>query len=363
VSCPIDFPHWDNSAVDGYALRVADIAANPKGLPVSLRIAAGDVVQMLPPNSCARIFTGAPVPLGADTVIMQEDCAEKEGRVIVTHDITPNQNIRRQGEDLRVGDDVVTSGTRLRAMHIGLLASLGIAQVDVIRPLKVIILTTGNELVEPGSTLQSGQIYNSNAPLLNSLLETIGCEVIDSIHVPDSFKATQQALSAASERADCIISTGGVSVGDEDHVKAAVKSLGQLDVWKIAIKPGKPLAFGHINGIPFLGLPGNPAAVLVTFCIVVRPFLLRMMNVTNVLITGFKVPTLFSCKPLKRQEYMRVRIVHNEQGQAQLLAHAHQGSHMLSSACWADGLAIVPIDREIRVGDSLEFLSFAQLLS
>jgi len=352
---PIDVPPADNSAVDGYALRSND--AN-QSLPVSDRICAGEVPAPLAANSAARIFTGATVPPGADAVVMQENCVADADSVSLPA-VKTGANIRRRGQDVQAGAVVLTAGTLLTPWHLGLIASLGLAEAPVRQRLRVALLTTGNELQRPGEVPLPGKIFNSNSALLSGLLEQVGCEVSDCGMVADSAEATAAALRHAAQSAQLIISTGGVSVGEEDHVRDAVAELGCIDLWKVAIKPGKPFAFGKVENSLFLGLPGNPAAVLVTFLVLVKPLLDRCRGVIAPAPVWYALPAAFEvAKAGKREEYLRVRV--NADGA--LEAHPNQSSGMLSSACWAEGLARVPAGRTVATGELVDFLPFAQLL-
>lgn len=352
---PIDVPPADNSAVDGYALRSHD--AN-QSLPIRDRISAGMVPAPLAGNSAARIFTGAAVPPGADAVVMQEDCVVDADFVSLPA-VKAGANIRRRGQDVQAGAVVLTAGTVLTPWHLGLIASLGLAEVAVRKRLRVALLTTGSELQRPGEVPLPGKIFNSNSTLLGSLLEQVGCEVSDCGMVADSAEATAAALKRAAQSAQLIISTGGVSVGEEDHVRDAVARLGRIDLWKVAIKPGKPFAFGKVENSLFLGLPGNPAAVLVTFLLLVKPLLDRCRGVIAPAPVWYALPAAFEIgKAGKREEYLRVRV--NADGV--LEAHPNQSSGMLSSACWAEGLARVPAGRTVAAGELVDFLPFAQLL-
>ncbi|WP_235015546.1 gephyrin-like molybdotransferase Glp [Oceanicoccus sp. KOV_DT_Chl] len=283
----IDVPPCDNSAMDGYAFCFKDIAASgtarnssneSRELVVSQRIAAGAIGKPLKAGTAARIFTGAAIPEGADTVVMQEDTNAFGEAIRIIDTVKFGQHVRPKGQDIRAGGLVMAKGRRLQPQDIGLLASIGMTSVKVYRQLKVAVLSTGDELVEPGQTLAEGQIYNSNRYTLTALLTAMGCEVLDGGIVADDFERTCQQLKQLSSQADVIISSGGVSVGEEDHVKAAVESLGELALWKLNIKPGKPLAFGTVNGTPFFGLPGNPSSVFVTFCLLAKPYLLAAMG-------------------------------------------------------------------------------------
>ena len=351
----IDVPPADNSAVDGYALRSED--AN-RSLPVSDRITAGMVPAPLVVNSAARIFTGAAVPPGADAVVMQEDCVVGADSVSLPA-VKVGANIRRRGQDVRAGAIVLTAGTMLTPWHLGLIASLGLAEVAVRQRLRVALLTTGSELQRPGEAPLPGKIFNSNSTLLGSLLEQVGCEVSDCGMVADSAEATVAALKRAAQSAQLIISTGGVSVGEEDHVRDAVARLGRIDLWKVAIKPGKPFAFGEVEKSLFLGLPGNPAAVLVTFLMLVKPLLDRCRGAISPAPVWYSLPAAFEVgKAGKREEYLRVRVT----ADGVLEAHPNQSSGMLSSACWAEGLARVPAGRTVARGEGVDFLPFSRLL-
>ncbi len=365
----VDVPPADNSAMDGYAVNSRDlVAGEPAVLPVSQRIPAGHAPTPLTAGTTARIFTGAVIPDGADTVVMQEDCAVQNGpdveqRVTVPANVKAGGNIRARGQDIAAGNVVVAAGQRLRPQDIGAMASVGIARVEVAKPLKVAILATGDELVEPGSALGKGQIYNSNRPLLQALIGSLGMQVVDFGRVADSLAATSAALDQASAAADVVLTTGGVSVGEEDYVKAAVTKLGSLSLCKLAIKPGKPLAFGTVKNTPFFGLPGNPAAVFVTFCILVRRYLLAMEGVSDHKPLTLRIPVNFSRKPSSRQEYLRARLVVDDSGQTVVDAYHNQSSGVLYSAVWGNGFAVVPPGHRVVAGDCLEFIPYCALFS
>jgi molybdopterin molybdotransferase len=351
VISPIAVPGDDNSAMDGYALRAAE-AVQP--LPVSQRIPAGAVGYQLEAGTAARIFTGAAIPPGADAVVMQEKCTESEGVVSVTGPVNVGQNIRPRGQDIAEGETVLGCGRRLRPQDIGLLASTGRASVKVFRPLRVAVLSTGDELVEPGDELQSGQLYNSNRYTLACLLRTLNIEFIDGGIIADDAELTAEALQHAAAGADCVITSGGVSVGEEDHVKNQVERLGELSLWKLAIKPGKPLAFGRIADTPFIGLPGNPTSVFVTFCLIARPFLLKMQGLEEPEAPSLQASAAFTIdKPGTRQEYLRVSLKNTEEG---LLATRfnNQSSGVLSSVSHSNALAVIPPGVTVGQGDSVE---------
>lgn len=358
---PADLPPADNSSVDGYALRAADLASG-EPLAVSNRIPAGAAPSAMEPGTAVRLFTGSEIPAGADAVVMQEDTGLVDGRLVVNSPVAPGQNIRRQGQDLARGDLALAAGTRIRPQEMGLLASIGHADIRVWPRVKVAVLNTGDELVEPGQPLGPGQIYNSNRYMLAGLLAEAGCELIASTTLKDDRDATREALTGAADGADLIITSGGVSVGEEDHVRAVMEDMGSLSLWKLAIKPGKPLAFGRINGTPMLGLPGNPASVLVTFLMVGMPVIRCLqgrpiLNPTgDQLAAGFRID-----KTSVRREFLRVR--RDSSGKDTVLeAYPNQSSGVLSATCWADGLAVVPENTTIEPGEPVTYYSFEELL-
>ena len=352
----LDLPPWPNSAMDGYALRLADWQGEP--LPVSQRIFAGHSPQPLQPGTCARIFTGAPVPAGADCVEMQENAeVADDGRVRFLEPLKVDQNIRPQGQETRQGEQVMSAGTRLGPIELGLAATLGQARLDVVRKVRVAVLSTGDELIEPGLPLGPGQIYNSNRRLLVSWLQRLGCEVRDAGILPDDLARTRECLAVLGD-VDLILSTGGVSVGEADYLGAALREAGELALWKLAIKPGKPLTFGYFRGVPVIGLPGNPASTLVTFGLLTRPYLLRRQGVADVTPLRFDMPAGFDWpKPGTRREYLRARI---EQGQVRI--YKNQSSGVLRSAAWAEGLVEVREGSTPKQGDSVPFIPFSELL-
>jgi len=352
----LDLPPWPNSAMDGYALRLADWQGEP--LPVSQRIFAGQAPEPLQPGTCARIFTGAPVPAGADCVEMQENAEVlADGRVRFIEALVAEQNIRPQGQETTVGEVVLTAGTRLGPIEQGLAASLGCAELNVVRRVRVAVLSTGDELIEPGQPLGPGQIYNSNRVLLCSWLTRQGCEVLDAGILPDDLEATRQRLTQLGD-VDLILSTGGVSVGEADFLGIALREAGELELWKLAIKPGKPLTFGHFRGVPVIGLPGNPASTLVTFALLARPYLLRRQGVREVQPLQFKVPAGFVWpKPGNRREYLRGRL---ENGRA--IIYRNQSSGVLRSAAWAEGLVEVLEESTLVEGDWVSFIPLSEVL-
>ena len=364
-SSAITVPPLDNSSMDGYAVRASDIESAGVCLEVSQRIPAGHVGQPLEPGSCARIFTGAPVPPGADTIVMQEATRATEAGVCFDEVPSPGAWIRRAGEDIRAGDTVLAAGTRLRAQEVGLAASVGLAELPVTRRLRVALFSTGDELVMPGQPLPPGAIYNSNRYLLRALCESLGCEVLDLGIVPDRLDATREALREAAATCDLILTSGGVGVGEEDHIKPALTAEGVLETWKIAIKPGKPLAHGHVrhgehgDRADFIGLPGNPVSSFVTFLLLVRPFILRRMGVTDVSAANFTVRADFDWpKADRRREFLRVR--RNTEGGLELFEN--QSSGVLTSTVWGHGLADLAPGQTVARGDLITFIPFESLL-
>ena len=305
----------------------------------------------------ARIFTGAPVPDGADAVVMQERCLQQGDTVTINAAVRMGENIRRAGEDIEKGSVILEAGTRIRPQEQGLIASVGLANLTIKRKLKVATFFTGDELVEPGNELGQGQIYNSNRYTLTGLLQSVDCEVIDLGIVPDTLEATLDVLKQAAAAADLVLTSGGVSVGEEDYVRIALQQLGELTMWRINMKPGKPVAFGHVDNTLFMGLPGNPVSVFVTFQIFARPLILKMQGATNYLSSELSIRSGFEWKGVKRQEYLRVRINHDETG-AYAELYPHQGSGVLSSVSWADGLAIVEPGKAINTGDIVRYIPY-----
>lgn len=359
----IDVPPADNSAMDGFAVRFADL--NPDtatALPVSQRITAGKIGKPLTPGTAARIFTGAPIPKYADVVVMQEHCHVSADKVEIKAEVKAAQNIRRAGEDIQAGATILKQGTLLRSQEMGLAASVGIAELPVFKPLKIAIFSTGDELCDPGQQLRPGQIYNSNRYTLTGLLQAAGCRIVDLGAVADTLSATKTSLQQAATKADVIISTGGVSVGEEDHIRAALESLGELHMWRINMKPGKPLAFGKIQSTPFIGLPGNPVSVFVTFLIFALPFIMKMQGHKHYQSKRYQLPADFDwLRPGTRMEFLRAQH-HQIEGIASVGIFPHQGSGVLTSTCWADGLVVVPPNTEIRKGDFVEFIPFKEFL-
>lgn len=356
----MNVPGMDNTQMDGYAVRSADCASGNAALTVSQRIPAGHVGQPLLPGTAARIFTGAHIPEGADAVVMQEQCELVGALVTIRHAPKPGEWIRRAGEDITSGSVILPAGARLRSQELGLAASVGLAELPVRRRLRVAVFFTGDELTMPGEPLAPGAIYNSNRFTLRALLENLGCEITDFGIVPDSLEATRAVLRESARSHDLIITSGGVSVGEEDHIKPAVEAEGKLNMWLIAVKPGKPLAFGEVKDAFFLGLPGNPVASFITFLMFVRPFILRLQGVT-----GPIAPRAFSMradfdlpKADKRNEFLRARI--NAGGGLELFGN--QSSGVLTSTVWGDGVIDNPPGTTISAGDMVRFIPFSELM-
>ncbi|MYN09130.1 molybdopterin molybdenumtransferase MoeA [Massilia sp. FT127W] len=358
----MNVPTHDNTQMDGYAVRAADCASGAATLTVSQRIPAGHVGQPLLPGTAARIFTGALIPEGADAVVMQEQCELAGTVVTVKHAPKPGEWIRRAGEDITSGSVILPAGTRLRSQELGLAASVGLAELPVRRKLRVAVFFTGDELAMPGEPLAPGAIYNSNRFTIRALLENLGCEISDFGIVPDSLDATRSVLREAAEGNDLIITSGGVSVGEEDHIKPAVEAEGKLNMWQIAVKPGKPLAFGEVKDAFFLGLPGNPVSSFVTFLLFVRPFILRLQGVGDPAALAPKAYQLRADfnwpKADRRNEFLRARL--NQQGGLELFSN--QSSGVLTSTVWGDGLIDNPPGQAIQAGDVVRFIPFSELV-
>ncbi len=356
----MNVPSMDNTQMDGYAVRAADCASGSAALPVSQRIAAGHVGSELAPGTAARIFTGAMLPAGADAVVMQEQCTLQDGVVTLQHRPQVGEWIRRAGEDIRAGSVILPAGTRLRSQELGLAASVGLATLPVRRKLRVAVFFTGDELTMPGQPLAPGAIYNSNRYTLRALLENLQCEISDFGIVPDTLAATRAVLRASAQEHDLIITSGGVSVGEEDHIKPAVEAEGQLNMWQIAVKPGKPLAFGEVASAFFIGLPGNPVSSFITFLLFVRPFVLRLQGVEQGLAPrSYAMRADFNWpKADRRNEFLRVRL--NPAGGLELFNN--QSSGVLTSTVWGDGVIDNPAGQVIAAGDTVRFIPFSELM-
>ncbi len=362
ICANINVPEFDNSAMDGYAIALKPEQISTPGIlnfKITDRIQAGSTGSTLAPGCAARIFTGAPIPQGANTVIMQEVCeVSKDGCSIETwQPLSLNENIRPLGNDISSGDVILKKGRQLKAQDIALTASIGVKELRVFKQLKVGLFFTGDELIEPGETLKNGEIFNSNRYALVALLTQLNCNIVNLGNIKDDFNATLNALDTLADDCDLIITTGGVSVGEEDHVKPAVEKLGKLSLWRIKVKPGKPLAFGHIGKSAFIGLPGNPVSAMVTFFLFAQPFIKKMQGMSNYKNQPIQVQTNFYwLKPKPRREFVRVRLDHTTMPASASL-YPKQGSDVLSSIVWADGLLEIPEDTTFSQGKVLNYYS------
>lgn len=364
VDATVDMPAADNSAMDGYAIRVADFRAG-EALPIQQRIYAGEAPLALTPGHAARLFTGSLMPEGADAVVMQEDTEALEGDKVLIHDCPPLGNhVRKRGEDTLAGTRILEPGTVLGAGHIGLLASQGYAQVQVFAKLRVGILTTGDELVEPGQPRADHQIFNSNAAMLAELVRGIGADVHRIAHAQDGLPETQAKLGQLLEHCDIVISTGGVSVGERDFIKPALEALGAtLDLWRVRMKPGKPVALAHVNGKPVIGLPGNPVSSFAVFMVLVTPLIRRMQGRADIMPRVEILPLRTQRRwNDTREEFLRVRCEADPQFGASLSTHNNQGSGMISALAWSDGLARIPPLGDVGDGQQVRYYAFANWL-
>jgi molybdopterin molybdotransferase len=359
----VSVPPLDNTAMDGYAVRSKDCRLPDAELKVTQRIAAGQLGKALHKGEAARIFTGAPIPPYADAIVKQEDTSLDGDMVTIYKVPHPGDHIRRAGEDICPGTNVLTTGTRLKGAELGLAASIGCTKAKVVRRLKVAMFSTGDELAEPGHAIKPGQIYNSNRATLAGLLTGLGVKVIDLGVVKDTREATLAALEKAAEQAHVIITTGGVSVGEEDHVKAAVEQLGRIDIWKVAMKPGKPVVYGRIGNADFIGLPGNPVSAFATFCLFARPFLLKRMGASQVLYRAFPVRAAFDWpKPGGRREFLRGHLVPGVDGIGEVRIYPNQGSGVMTSAVWGDGFVDLDIGQTVIRGEWVRFIPFSEVV-
>jgi molybdopterin molybdotransferase len=350
----MNVPPMDNSAMDGYAIRLAD---GPK-LRIGQKIMAGSVGRPLEPGTAARIFTGAPIPPGADAVVMQEHCTVSGDEVTLNRKPQPGEWIRRVASDIRSGAEILAAGKRLLPQDTGLAASVGIGRLPVFRAIRLGLFFTGDELVMPGEPLAPGRIYNSNRFTLRGLAELYRCEVKDYGIVPDSLDATREVLRRAAAECDIVVTSGGVSVGEADFVKPAVEAEGRLLMWRIAMKPGRPLAFGSLGRCTFIGLPGNPVSSFVTFLVFVRPYLLRTQGIVAIEARSLAARADFDWpEPDARREFLRVKW--NAHGGLDL--YPTQDSAVLTSTAWADGLVDNPAGQAIRRGDAVRFLPYSEL--
>ncbi len=359
ITAPVNVPPMPVATMDGYAVNTADLA-QCQTLPISQRIAAGDQPESLQAGTVARIFTGAAIPQGSDAVVMQEETTLNEADNSVTFNapVTAGQNIRPTGASIQQGSEVLQAGQKMRPQEVALIASMGIAQAKVYRRLKVATFTTGDELLEPGQAPEQGKIFNANRYLLSGLIPQLEMELVDLGQVEDTFEATQAALKKAADLADVVMTTGGVSVGGEDHVKPAVESLGSLDMWKVKMKPGKPLAYGTVVDKPFIGLPGNPVSAFATFKLFAQPYLKKMQGESEVAPKPLFVKANFDwTKPGFRREFARGRLV-NQGSETWVELFANQDSGVLTSTVWAEGFVVIPEDSTVQKGDTVAFYPF-----
>ncbi|MEA3405496.1 MAG: gephyrin-like molybdotransferase Glp [Pseudomonadota bacterium] len=355
----VNVPPHDNSMMDGYALHSFDLEHNSV-LEVSQRIPAGSDPSSLKAGTAARIFTGAPIPEGANMVVMQEETEQdSDNHIKITAVSTqPQQNIRTTGEDITKGSVILKKGHKLRPQDLGLVTSIGIGEVTVFKPLTIATFTTGDELLEPGEAPQKGKIYNANRYVLAGLVPALGFELIDLGHVEDTIESTVEAMKQAASIADVVITTGGVSVGEEDHIKPAIEQLGSLDMWKVKMKPGKPIAYGDINGTPFIGLPGNPVSAFATFNLFAHPYLLKMQGANQIKAKPLWLEAGFEwTKPGFRRDFARAKVVNKNQ-KSYVEIYPNQGSGVLTSTVWAEGFVVIPEDSTIAKGDMVAFYSF-----
>ena len=364
IQSSINVPPADNSAMDGYAINTADIAtAGTTKLRVSQRIAAGDTGQTLKPGTAARIFTGAPIPSGANAVIMQEQVEAIADTIEFKVRPSEQQNIRPAGNDIKIDDKILDQGCLLRPQALGLAASIGLQSLPVYQKIRVGIFFTGDELVEPGEALAPGKIYDSNHYTLHGMLQKLGCDIVDLGLVGDTLDATKTAMLEATDKADLVVTCGGVSVGEEDHVRIAIEQLGDLHLWRLAIKPGKPLAFGKINQTPFIGLPGNPVSVFATFMLFVSPVIKTLQGrywqkPTAIPVTaGFDWP-----KPDSRREFLRARLEQDENLALVARIYPNQDSGVLTSTAWAQGFVEIAEGATVKTGDEVNYLPFSEFL-
>ncbi len=357
-----DIPPADNSAMDGYAINLNDLPEQEEiKLEISQRIPAGSIPAELEVGTAARIFTGAEIPKNANAVVIQENTQQTDdGSTVILKKIPSHfENIRAAGQDVKSGESVINSGTRIDSRHIGMIAAIGLSNVTVKKRVKVAVFSTGNELLQPGEPVQKGKIFNSNLYMIQSLLKNLDCEIIASNTIPDNFESTKSTFKNASKNADVVISIGGVSVGEEDHVKKAVEEVGEIHLWKIKMKPGKPLAFGKIENAHFIGLPGNPVSSFVSFLMIAAPVLKKIQGDITPIPSSIKLPVLFSVdKPTSRAEFIRVSI--RNEGVERF---SNQSSGVLKSVVKSDGLALIEPNMKLNKGDLVDVFPFDSLLS
>lgn len=358
-------PPHDNTAVDGYAVNFEDLSADGETrLHVNGRVAAGqDLGRAVPRGEAVRVFTGAPMPDGVDTCFMQEDCRVDGAFVVLPPGIKRGANRRKTGEDIKAGATILSAGKRLRPQDVGLAASIGATTLDVYRPLRVAIFSTGDELREPGEATPPGAVYDANRYVLDGLLQQLGCEIVDLGILRDQRDTIAAALARAASDCDAIVTSGGMSTGDEDHIRAAVESLGAIHFWRLAIRPGRPVALGQVKGVPFVGLPGNPVAMMVTFLRFARPVLLRLNGATELAPHLFRVRASFEIKKkLGRREWVRARLSIADDGVKVAVRFPRDGAGILTSLVEADGLVELPEElTSLPAGAMVDFLPFSEV--
>jgi molybdopterin molybdotransferase len=359
----MDIPAADTSAMDGYAVRSADLSGQNTKLKISLRIPAGSSEYTLEPGCAARIFTGAILPTGADAVVMQERTRTENSQVLIDTPVTSGQNVRSRGCHVQRNMKVIARGTRLHAPHLALAASIGVDRLEVTRQLRVALLSNGDELSPPGESLFLGKTYNANPYGLRPLLKRLNCDVIDYGVIPDRIETIREYLQEAAKDADLILSTGGMSVGEEDHLRNAVSTLGEIALWRVRIKPGKPFAFGRVENTPFIGLPGNPVSAIVTFCLFVRPYLLARQGCRSIRPISYQVQSGFNIStPPQRDTYFAAYCEANSDGQTIVRPHPNQDSAALIALTETDGFAVLPAGERIAKGDYIRFIPFKELM-
>ncbi|MBR0994243.1 molybdopterin molybdotransferase MoeA [Bradyrhizobium japonicum] len=367
VAAPLPLPPFTNSAVDGYAVRNADIPqAAERAFPLDGRIQAGGLAQApIKPGHTARIFTGAPMPPDAETVFMQEDVRiDDAGKIVLPSGLKPGANVRPAGEDIAKGHVALRVGQRLRPQHVALAAAFGLTRLDVVRRIRVAVFSTGNELASPGEPRAASQLFDSNRFMLMAMLRRLGCEVSDLGILRDERIPLANGLKQVAGSHDLVLTTGGVSTGEEDHIKAAVESIGSLVMWRMAIKPGRPVAMGIIDGTPLIGLPGNPVASFVTFVHVVRPTVLALAGGLPEPLLPIPVHAAFTyTKKIGRREYVRVSLRRAQDGRLEAVKFPREGAGLLSSLVETDGLVELGESiTQVEAGQDVGFLSYADLL-
>ena len=363
IVAPINVPPFDTSAMDGYAVNHEDVPDPGTSLPLTQTISAGSEASPLALGSTARILTGAPIPIDADTVIIQENCTARADAITFNKIPYSGANIRKQGCHIQKNQKVLPKGHKLQAVDLSLLASLGISEINVYKPLRIGILSTGSELVEPGQPLAPGQIYNSNHILLSNLITSLGYELIDLGCIADDLAITRTTIQNAQNTCDIIISSGGVSVGDKDYIKPVLEEMGTIEFWKLKIKPGKPITFGKVENTFFMGLPGNPVSCFVTFCLLCSPLISRAQGIEDIFPKAFKAKAGFTqLKPDRRKEFQRAFLQSNDLGELVATPYKNQDSATLLSIQKTEGLVEIPDGTSVMEGDILNFYPYTELL-